>query len=86
MKLMIFMSRRYKHTHFQAYFVCLLLANTMQAWGTTISLKWVLVGAIEDDSKCAMQGTFQDTVGWRKMQSKVLHYESSDCLDFVFCA
>jgi len=54
--LMIFMSKRYAHTHFQAYFMCLLLANTMQAWGTTISLKWVGLHGIVDGSLCAAQG------------------------------
>lgn len=54
--LTIFMSKRYSHTHFQAYFVCLLLANTMQAWGTTMSLKWVELHGIVDGSFCAAQG------------------------------
>jgi len=54
--LMIFMSKKYSHTHFQAYFVCLLLANTMQAWGNTMSLKWVEDHGVFDGSFCAAQG------------------------------
>ncbi|KAJ7151095.1 hypothetical protein C8R46DRAFT_1123246 [Mycena filopes] len=54
--LMIFMSKRYSHTHFQAYFVCLLLANTMQAWGNTMSLKWVRRNGIEEGPFCSAQG------------------------------
>ncbi|KAJ7336386.1 hypothetical protein DFH08DRAFT_706558 [Mycena albidolilacea] len=50
------MSKRYSHTHFQAYFLCLLLANTMQAWGTTMSLKWVELRGIVDGAFCAAQG------------------------------
>ncbi|KAK7019018.1 hypothetical protein R3P38DRAFT_2875372 [Favolaschia claudopus] len=53
---MIFMKKKYTHTHFQAYFVCLLLANTMQAWGTTMSLKWVELLGVVDGSFCAAQG------------------------------
>ncbi|KAJ6486849.1 hypothetical protein C8R45DRAFT_996229 [Mycena sanguinolenta] len=54
---MTFMSsKKYTHTHFQAYFVCLLLANTMQAWDTTMSLKWVELHGIVDGSFCAAQG------------------------------
>ncbi|KAJ7136072.1 hypothetical protein C8R44DRAFT_848804 [Mycena epipterygia] len=54
--LMCFMSKKYTHTHFQAYFVCLLLANTMQAWATTMSLKWVYRGGVVDGAFCAAQG------------------------------
>ncbi|KAJ7039854.1 hypothetical protein C8F04DRAFT_281210 [Mycena alexandri] len=54
--LMVFMSNKYSHTHFQAYFVCLLLANTMQAWGNTMSLKWVENHGVYDGSFCAAQG------------------------------
>jgi len=50
------MSKKYSHTHFQAYFVCLLLANLMQAWGTTMSLKWVEDRGVEDGAFCAAQG------------------------------
>ncbi|KAJ7660058.1 hypothetical protein B0H17DRAFT_1095530 [Mycena rosella] len=54
--LMIFMKKTYTHTHFQAYFVCLLLANTMQAWANIISLGWVTRGGVQDGGLCAMQG------------------------------
>ncbi|KAJ6590547.1 hypothetical protein DFH09DRAFT_207234 [Mycena vulgaris] len=54
--LMIFMKKKYTHTHFQAYFVCLLLANTMQAWANTMSLRWVVHGGAEDGALCAAQG------------------------------
>jgi len=54
--LMVFMSKKYSHTHFQAYFVCLLLANTMQAWGNTMSLKWVEDHGVYDGPFCAAQG------------------------------
>ncbi|KAJ6571800.1 hypothetical protein B0H19DRAFT_1131299 [Mycena capillaripes] len=54
--MMIFMSKRYSNTHFQAYFICLLLANTMQAWGMTMSLKWVELDGIVDGAFCAAQG------------------------------
>ncbi|KAJ7275081.1 hypothetical protein C8J57DRAFT_1714784 [Mycena rebaudengoi] len=48
--------KKYTNTHFQVYFVCLLLANVMQAWGNIISLKWIGRGGVIDDSLCAMQG------------------------------
>jgi len=54
--MMVFLSKKYTHTHFQAYFVCLLLANTMQAWGSTMSLKWLQLGGVFDGSFCAAQG------------------------------
>lgn len=53
---MSFLSKKYTHTHFQAYFVCLLLANTMQAWGSTMSLKWVQLRGVVDGPFCAAQG------------------------------
>ncbi|KAJ6499676.1 hypothetical protein C8R47DRAFT_1111335 [Mycena vitilis] len=54
--LTIFMSKRYAHTHFQAYFICLLLANTMQAWSSTMSLKWVEMHGVVDGPFCSAQG------------------------------
>ncbi|KAJ7430585.1 hypothetical protein B0H11DRAFT_2135038 [Mycena galericulata] len=54
--MMFFLSKKYTHTHFQAYFVCLLLANTMQAWGSTMSLKWVQLRGVVDGPFCAAQG------------------------------
>ncbi|KAJ7145392.1 hypothetical protein C8R43DRAFT_1012615 [Mycena crocata] len=54
--LMISMSKRYSHTHFQAYFVCLLLANTMQAWATVMDIKWVELRGVLDGAFCAAQG------------------------------
>ncbi|KAJ7484696.1 hypothetical protein FB451DRAFT_1233203 [Mycena latifolia] len=54
--LMTFMKKKYMHTHFQAYFVCLLLANTMQAWAVIMSLKWVEHGGVVDGAFCAAQG------------------------------
>jgi len=54
--MMSFLSKKYTHTHFQAYFVCLLLANTMQAWGSTMSLKWVQLRGVVDGPFCAAQG------------------------------
>ncbi|KAJ6631178.1 hypothetical protein B0H10DRAFT_711186 [Mycena sp. CBHHK59/15] len=54
--LMIFKAKKYTHTHFQIYFVCLLLANTMQAWGTIMNLKWVGRGGVVDGPFCAAQG------------------------------
>jgi len=54
--LMSFMKKKYTHTHFQVYFVCLLLANTMQAWSATMSLKWVVHGGAVDGAFCAAQG------------------------------
>ncbi|KAJ7076081.1 hypothetical protein B0H15DRAFT_864714 [Mycena belliarum] len=53
---MIVMKKRYRHTHFQAYFVCLLLANTMQAWAVIMSLKWVEHGGVVDGPFCSAQG------------------------------
>jgi len=49
-------NKQYRHTHFQAYFICLLLANTMQAWGTIMSLKWVILGEVQDGGHCYAQG------------------------------
>ncbi|KAJ7637092.1 hypothetical protein FB45DRAFT_685932, partial [Roridomyces roridus] len=43
------------HTHFQAYFVCLLLANFMQAFGSTMSLRWLHLGGVYDGPLCAAQ-------------------------------
>ncbi|KAF7323763.1 hypothetical protein MKEN_00597300 [Mycena kentingensis (nom. inval.)] len=55
--LMIFLSKKeYRHTHFRTYFICLLLANTMQAWGTIMSLKWVVSGEVQDGPHCYAQG------------------------------
>ncbi|KAJ7721955.1 hypothetical protein DFH07DRAFT_294704 [Mycena maculata] len=49
-------SKKYTHTHFQAYIVCLLLANAMQAWGNTMSFKWVQQAGVVDGPFCAAQG------------------------------
>ncbi|KAJ7048588.1 hypothetical protein C8F01DRAFT_995368 [Mycena amicta] len=47
--------KKYRHTHFLAYFVCLLLANTMQAWSTIMSLKWVVEKEVLDGPHCYAQ-------------------------------
>ncbi|KAF7300723.1 hypothetical protein HMN09_00958100 [Mycena chlorophos] len=53
---MMFKTRKYRRTHVLAYIVCLLLANTMQSWGTILSLKWVVLGKILDGLHCYSQG------------------------------
>ncbi|KAF7289979.1 hypothetical protein MIND_01373200 [Mycena indigotica] len=48
--------KKYRHTHFLAYFLCLCLANIMQNWGTIMSLKWVISNEVVDGSHCYAQG------------------------------
>ncbi|KAJ7110270.1 hypothetical protein C8R43DRAFT_166388 [Mycena crocata] len=52
-------TRLYPHTHFQAYFVCLLVANAVQALGVIMGLKWVglRIPGIVEGQFCALQGS-----------------------------
>jgi hypothetical protein len=47
----------YPRTHVIAYFISLLVANTIQASGTALSLRWIMKGLIEQDMFCQLQGT-----------------------------
>ena len=49
--------KAYPRTHVTAYFICLLVANTIQATATALSLRWIAKGQIDQDMFCQAQGT-----------------------------
>jgi len=46
----------YQNTHVIAYFICLLLANALQAIGSIMNVKWVAERVVEAGTFCSVQG------------------------------
>lgn len=49
-------SPSYQDTHVLPYFVSLLIANVLQAAGTSMNVKWVLDRAVQEGAFCTLQG------------------------------
>ena len=52
-------SPSYQNTHVVPYFVSLLAANILQAFGTSLNARWVVERAVEAGPFCTFQGAIK---------------------------